>query len=338
LVLHGIPGQAPEPGRRPAGCAFAPRCALAADACLRSMPPLVALAPDHSVRCVQAGAQERVSARASPQPDRAAKPASSVLQVENLVAWHGARRILHGIGFDVPERACVALVGESGSGKTTLARCIAGLHRELGGTMRYRGRELAIGSRARPPELRRRIQYIFQNPYASLNPRRTIGQSIAIALHAFEPASWAATRQRVEAVLEQVALPGFAAKRHPHQLSGGQRQRAAIARALILEPELLICDEVTSALDVSVQAVVVELLGRLQRERGLAMLFVTHNLALVRSIAQQVAVLQGGRIVELGEVARVLERPEAAETRRLIEDAPRFPAALEPHLAPSMAR
>jgi len=183
-----------------------------------------------------------------------------------------------------------------------------------------------VGSRLRSAELRRRIQYIFQNPYASLNPRRSIGQSIAIALAEFEQVRGAEAESRIAAALESVALPAAAAGRFPHQLSGGQRQRAAIARALILEPELLICDEVTSALDVSVQAVIVELLAELQRQRGLAMLFVTHNLPLVRSIAQEVAVMQNGRIVELGEVDRVLDRPAAAETRRLLEDAPRFAA------------
>ena len=202
------------------------------------------------------------------------------------------------------------------------------MHRQLSGRMRFHGQDLAVGSRRRPAELRRRIQYIFQNPYASLNPRRSIGQSIAIALAEFEPLRGAEADRRVTAALESVALPAAAADRFPHQLSGGQRQRAAIARALILEPELLICDEVTSALDVSVQAVIVELLAELQRERGLAMLFVTHNLPLVRSIAQEVAVMQGGRIVEQGAVDRVLEMPAAAETRRLLEDAPRFAAAM----------
>ena len=128
----------------------------------------------------------------------------------------------------------------------------------------------------------------------------------------------------MRAALDQVALPASAAERYPHQLSGGQRQRAAIARALIAVPDLLICDEVTSSLDVSVQAVIVELLGQLQRDRSLAMLFVTHNLALVRSIAQQVAVMQAGRIVEHGTVAEILDRPRSAETRRLLQDSPRF--------------
>jgi peptide/nickel transport system ATP-binding protein len=328
LVLHGIPGQAPEPGRRAAGCSFAPRCALAVDDCRKGPPALAAVGQGHLVRCIRSELREaETGPGAQPAEILGDAASSTVLRVENLTASHGPKQILHGIALDVPARTCLALVGESGSGKTTLARCIAGLHRELGGTMHFHGQDLAPGSRHRPAEIRRRIQYIFQNPYASLNPRRTIGQSIAVALQEFEPVSGATARERVAAALERVALPAASAGRYPHQLSGGQRQRAAIARALIVEPELLICDEVTSALDVSVQAVIVELLDELQRERGLAMLFVTHNLALVRSIAQYVAVMQGGRIVELGSVGQVLDQPKAAETHRLLQDAPRFSTA-----------
>jgi len=327
LVLRGIPGQAPDPGRRPTGCFFAPRCPLSEPACEAAPTPLTLIAPDHALRCLRPGAGER-SASAVAVPAAAKAPAEPLLRVENLTASHGALEILHGLSFDLPVRSCLALVGESGSGKTTLARSIAGLHRELTGSIRFRGESLAAGTRHRPAEARRRIQYIFQNPYASLNPRRRIGRSIAVALGEFESLGRGETERRVRTALEQVALPARMAERYPHQLSGGQRQRAAIARALIAEPGLLICDEVTSSLDVSVQAVIVELLAELQRERGLAMLFVTHNLALVRSIAAEVAVMQAGRIVELGAVEQMLDRPQAAETRRLLQDTPRFEQAL----------
>jgi peptide/nickel transport system ATP-binding protein len=175
--------------------------------------------------------------------------------------------------------------------------------------------------------MRRRIQYIFQNPYASLNPRRSIGQSIAIALQTFESLGQTELRRRIAEVVDQVALPASAIDRRPLELSGGQLQRAAIARALIVTPDLLICDEVTSALDVSVQAVIVSLLRDLQRERGLSMLFITHNLALVRSIAQSVVVMQAGQIIEAGAVGQVLDNPSAEATRRLLADVPRFAAA-----------
>jgi peptide/nickel transport system ATP-binding protein len=328
LLLQGIPGQAPEPGRRGVGCAFAPRCGLVVTGCLSAAPPPVSVASDHVVRCIRADVRDAGRGPgAAPEVSVASGDGAPILRVVDLAAFHGPKQILHGISLDLPARTCVALVGESGSGKTTLARCVVGLHREWTGALRFRGEALAIGARGRPRDVRRRIQYIFQNPYASLNPRHSIGQSIAIALAEFEAVPRIAVRARVAAALERVALPAEVADRFPQQLSGGQRQRAAIARALIVEPELLICDEVTSALDVSVQAVIVELLAELQRERGLTMLFVTHNLALVRSIAQQVAVMQGGRIVELGPVGEVLGRPAAAETRRLLQDAPRFATA-----------
>jgi peptide/nickel transport system ATP-binding protein len=327
-TLSGIPGQAPEPGRRPKGCSFAPRCALALAACSDASPPPVTVGPDHSVRCIRAETREAPRPSGGRPAEVAPDNARPLLEVAGLGASHGPKQILQGISFVLAQRRCLALVGESGSGKTTLARCIAGMHRQLSGSMRFRGTDLAVGARRRPSEFRRRIQYIFQNPYASLNPRRSIGQSIAVALAEFEQLTGAEANKRVDAALESVALTAGAGDRLPHQLSGGQRQRAAIARALILEPELLICDEVTSALDVSVQAVIVELLAELQRERGLAMLFVTHNLPLVRSIAQEIAVLQGGRIVEQGAVDHVLEKPRAAETRRLLKDAPRFAASV----------
>jgi peptide/nickel transport system ATP-binding protein len=184
-------------------------------------------------------------------------------------------------------------------------------------------------ARSRAGEELRAIQYIFQNPYASLNPRRSVGALIAQPLDHFDRPSAQERDRRVFDAIASVSLPAEIANRYPDQLSGGERQRVAIARALVISPELLICDEVTSALDVSVQAGIVELLRRLQRERGLTMLFITHNLALVRSIAQHVVVMQAGRIVEAGPVDELLERPRQAYTRRLLEDVPRYWAATE---------
>jgi peptide/nickel transport system ATP-binding protein len=323
-VLRGIPGQAPEPARRPSGCAFAQRCSQAIDSCRGAPPPPSNVGPDHMVRCILSDRSEAPRGTAAVQSMKPQQIGAALLQITDLRAFHGEIQILKGITLELPRQSCIALVGESGSGKTTLARCIAGLHLKLDGTMRFGDQALAAGSRYRPAEVRRQIQYIFQNPYASLNPRRSVGESIAAPLREFEPLTRQKLRQRVTAALDQVALPVAVADQYPHHLSGGQRQRAAIARALILEPALLICDEVTSSLDVSVQAVIVELLGKLQRERGLSMLFVTHNLPLVRSIAQQVAVMQGGCIVEFGPVGQVLSQPHAAETNRLLRDAPKF--------------
>jgi peptide/nickel transport system ATP-binding protein len=325
-AIHGIAGHAPDPQHRPAGCAFAPRCALVSDACRAQQPPESVSDATHRVLCFHADA----AGPATQQPLRSAPLDSAgqpVLALRNLEAWHGERRILHGVSLSLRAGTCLALVGESGSGKTTLSRSLAGLHHQVAGEIVWHGSPVAAAARARPEAIRRRIQYIFQNPYASLNPRRRIGETLAVAVRQFETVERARLRDRIAAALAGVALPERLAEAYPHQLSGGQRQRAAIARALIVEPELLICDEVTSALDVSVQAVVVELLATLQRERGLGLLFVTHNLALVRNIAQEVAVLQAGHLVEHGPVEDVLARPQAEETRRLLRDAPHFHAS-----------
>jgi peptide/nickel transport system ATP-binding protein len=216
------------------------------------------------------------------------------------------------------------VVGESGSGKTTLARCIAGLHGNWTGEIAFQGTALLPGTRRRSKDVLRRVQYIFQNPYTSLNPRKTIGQIVAQPLEEFLDLPLRQRWDRAAEVLTDVSLGPECMSRYPDQLSGGERQRVAIARALITEPELLICDEVTSSLDVSVQAVIVELLRRIQRERHLAMVFITHNIALVRNIAQDAIVLKSGAVVEAGPVQEVLERPVDPYTIRLMEDVPKL--------------
>jgi len=321
----GIPGHAPEAGAEASRCSFAPRCQLVTAACRERLPERVEVAPGHEVSCIRARDREHLEA-ARPLPPRPSTGAAPMLVVERLRAFYAARRVLHGVTFRVAAGECVALVGESGSGKTTLARCIAGLHAQVEGSMVFKGEPLALEARQRGSNARRHIQYIFQNPYGSFNPRRSIGASLAMALSQFESMTAAEQRSRVQSVLGQVSLPASTAARYPRDLSGGQRQRAAIARALITDPELLICDEITSALDVSVQAVITELLCRLQRERGLAMLFVTHNLAVVRGITQRICVMQGGDLVEEGVTEEVMRRPRSAETQRLLRDAPRFAA------------
>jgi peptide/nickel transport system ATP-binding protein len=242
-------------------------------------------------------------------------------------ASYGPVPVLSGVDLDVPAQSCLAVVGESGSGKTTLARCIVGLHKDWTGEITFAGQPLAGSARQRPQETLKRVQYIFQNPYTSLNPRKTIAQIVAQPLEQFARLSHRERTARVDAVLADVSLGSGYAGRYPDQLSGGERQRVAIARALVVEPELLVCDEVTSALDVSVQAVIVELLRRLQHERQLAMIFITHNLALVRNIAQSTIVLSQGTVVEAGPVEQILENPTNPYTVRLIQDVPRLAAA-----------
>jgi peptide/nickel transport system ATP-binding protein len=322
-VLAGIEGQPPRPGRRPQGCSFAPRCSDAIDACLPAPPP-PALIGSRLVRCIRAAEIQAAEPKRAQVIAAAAGSPAPVLSVRDLTASYGPSPVLSGIELAVAPESCLAVVGESGSGKTTLARCIVGLHKDWSGEVSFDGVPLAAGARKRPKAVLRRIQYIFQNPYTSLNPRKTVGQIVSQQLEHFTGLSFAERSARVIGALREVSLgPDFAA-RFPDQLSGGERQRVAIARALVVEPDLLVCDEVTSALDVSVQAVIVELLRQLQRERHLAMIFITHNLALVRSIAQTAVVLSEGRIVEAGPVGDVLEHPKDPYTARLMEDVPKL--------------
>ena len=328
-TLTGIPGRALSPGDRPPGCHFAPRCTLRVQACDAALPGLRLVAPGHLARCIRA---EEVMSRPLIRAGDTAGPAPAgagegLLRLENVAASYGRTEVVHSVSLALAARECLALVGESGSGKTTIGRAIAGLHKAWTGEITLGGTALAPSARRRGRDTRRRIQYIFQNPYGSLNPRRTIGQIVGQPLQVFGIASGAQAGRRVGDMLERVALSAAYASRYPDQLSGGERQRAAIARALISEPEVLICDEVTSALDVSVQAAIVELLGQLQRDLGLSMLFITHNLPLVRSIAQRVVVLSHGSVAELGAVDQVLADPRAPYTRQLLADTPSLETA-----------
>ncbi len=329
--LIGIGGRAPSPGRRPAGCMFAPRCTFAQERCTVALPELRPIAAGHAVRCVRAEeVRGHMLARARDGAhEEQAITQAPILALTAVSAGYRKRMVVHDVSLQVAPHECLALVGESGSGKTTLARSVAGLHSDRTGQITLNGAPLAGSARDRPREQRRTIQYVFQNPYGSLNPRRTIGHIIRQPLELFGKGSGAETDRKVGEMLDRVSLAASYAERYPEQLSGGERQRVAIARALVCEPSVLVCDEVTSALDVSVQAAIVELLASLQRDLGLAMLFVTHNLPLVRSIAQRVAVMSEGRIVELGGVDQVLEAPAEPYTRRLLSDTPSLEGALE---------
>ena len=326
-ALIGIPGRAPAPGHRPPGCFFAPRCTFVQPACEETMPDLRMVGDKHSVRCLRAEEVRAQAGLVASAADELAAPekGEAVLALREVCAAYGDLQVVHDVNLEVSPRECLALVGESGSGKTTLARSIAGLHQQRTGEILLRGTPLATSSRGRPREARRDIQYVFQNPYGSLNPRRTVGQIVRQPLDLFGGVENA--DRQVDQMLERVALSASYADRYPDQLSGGERQRVAIARALVSGPSVLICDEVTSALDVSVQAAIVELLAELQRDLGLAMLFVTHNLPLVRSIAGRVAVMSTGRIVELGPVEQVIHAPTDEYTRRLLADTPSLETA-----------
>jgi peptide/nickel transport system ATP-binding protein len=226
------------------------------------------------------------------------------------------------VSFAVEPSQCVALVGESGSGKSTFARCIAGLHVPSAGTIAFDGKPVAGAARNRPLEVRRRIQIVFQSPYESLNPRQRVRESIERPLRLLRRMSRTEAQREVQELLQRVRLPARLGDRFPAELSGGERQRVAIARALAAKPDLLVCDEVTSALDVSVQAAVLELLQQLRSELHLSMLFVTHNLGVVASIADSVLVMDRGSLCEVGPVDGVLSSPNHEYTRRLLDAAP----------------
>ena len=336
-TVVGIPGHAALPGSRPNGCTFHPRCEFAQDDCRATFPPVGDVGPAHRVRCWH---HDRVVSEAPPegagQTGRHRIGEDVVLSVRELDARYGSAQALFDINVEVRHNECVALVGESGSGKTTLARCVSGLHKDWTGEVRLGDDVLPESARSRSAAARKDIQYVFQNPYASLNPRRTVGQTIARQLALFYPGARGDTSRRVGECLERVALAGAAANRFPDQLSGGERQRVAIARALAAEPKLLVCDEVTSALDVSVQAAIIELLGKLREEMGLSLLFITHDLALIRTIADRIVVMTEGRIVEQGATEQIFSTPNAEYTRKLLANTPSIEVALGHVSAPTV--
>jgi peptide/nickel transport system ATP-binding protein len=255
--------------------------------------------------------------------------AASVAPVEPLLSVRGLRKTyghfvaLEGADFDLKPGETLAIVGESGSGKSTLAKTLLRLEEPTAGAAHYKGRDLMTLSRRDLFAMRREIQMVFQDPTQSLNPRMTVSQLISEAwvIHPelLPRARW---KDRVVELLGLVGLPAEHVTRYPHQLSGGQRQRIAIARALALEPKLIICDEAVSALDVSIQSQVIKLLARLRSEFNLSYLFIAHDLPVVRDFADRVIVMQGGRIVETGTTERVFTAPREAYTRALLEASP----------------
>ncbi len=249
---------------------------------------------------------------------------SPLLQVKDVALSYGKAQILDGINLTLNPGECTMLLGESGSGKTTLSRCIAGLNDDYSGQVQLWGETMAPSTRKRTNEQRVGVQYVFQSPFSSLNPRRSIGQSLSVPLEMSGEDNAAARKSKVEDALDAVRLGRSFYHRRPGDLSGGERQRAAIARALVNAPSVLVCDEITSALDVSVQASIIALLRTLRQERQLAMLFVTHNIALSRHVADNLAVLNKGKIVDYGPTDEVLEDPKHEYTRELIDDVPKF--------------
>jgi glutathione transport system ATP-binding protein len=256
-----------------------------------------------------------------------------LLTVKDLSVTFDIRRTLFGtvthrlnavskVSFDIHPGETLALVGESGSGKSTIGRTIQQLQKSRSGDIAFQGKLLSTMSAAERFRLRRDVQYIFQDPFASLDPRKTVGFSIAEPINTHALLSGKAVRRRVDELLERVGLTSAHADRYPHEFSGGQRQRVAIARALAGDPKLIIADEALSALDVSIQAQIIALFMDLQAERGLSYLFISHDMAVVEEISHRVAVLYLGQIMEMGSRAQVFETPQHDYTRRLLSAVP----------------
>jgi oligopeptide transport system ATP-binding protein len=231
-------------------------------------------------------------------------------------------KAVDGVSFEIPPGETLGLVGESGSGKSTTGFCVLQLLKPTSGSVRFLGRELTSLRRGELRRLRREMQIVFQDPYSSLDPRMTVGDIVAEPLHVHGVGTRRSRRERVRHLLDAVGFNPVFTNRYPHEFSGGQRQRIGIARSLALGPKLIVCDEPVSALDVSIQAQILDLLKDLQHEFGLTYLFIAHDLAVVRAMSDRIAVMQGGKLVELGPAAEVYEAPRDAYTQELLAAVP----------------
>jgi peptide/nickel transport system ATP-binding protein len=325
--LRGIAGVVAGIGERPPGCAFAPRCPQAQPECTSKAPDLDEVGPAHWARCLFWHDTPALQAE-PPLEARAALDQPALLSISGLTAGYhssaGHTAAARSVSFAIRPSEAVALVGESGSGKTTIARCIAGLHTDGSGEMVFDGKPLPWGAKKRSRELRRTIQIVFQNPYDSLNPRQPIQDQVARPAMLLRGMSRSEARREAQTMLGKVRLPARTGDRYPDELSGGERQRVAIARALIAQPRLLVCDEITSALDVSVQGAVLDLLAELQADLGLALLVISHDLGVVASVADRVIVLNAGQIREEAPTGQLLSTPQDEYTKMLLETAPRL--------------
>ena len=338
--LAAITGSVPKPEEEIPGCRFAPRCPLATPQCQTAAPLFRDLAPNHGVACHLADTPlPEAQADAAVSKDDAPPP-TPVLQVTGLRVWFprqsglfrrtvGYVKAVDGIDFTLWPGETLALVGESGCGKTTAGKALVGLAPINAGSIVVHGKTDLNGlhPRALRP-FRQTIQMIFQDPFSSLDPRLTIGETIAEGMEIHQPGLTSNERQtRMTDLIAKVGLPADALRRYPHQFSGGQRQRIGLARSLAVNPAVVICDECTSALDVSVQAQILNLLKDLQHELGLAYLFITHDLGVVSFLAERIAVMYLGRIVEHGQTAEVMTSPRHPYTKALLAAAPTLDSA-----------
>ena len=336
--LIAIRGKVPSASEVVGRCAFADRCDWALDQCRAGTPALASLSPGRFTACIRRAeiapemrglrAAALEAAEAPAPPDTTIQP---IVRAANIIKNFAGRRgrvvqALKGVSIEVRPGESVGLVGESGSGKTTLGRTLVGLETPTGGTIEIAGRDasdFAAMTNADRAATRRTIQMVFQDPYSTLNPRHSVRRSLSEAIGTTGSFAAPVIDARIAELLREVGLPEHYAERRPSSLSGGERQRVAIARALSVKPKVLVCDEPVSALDVSVQAQILNLFKRLQAELGLSYLFITHDLAVVRQVAERIYVLYLGEIVEQGPAEEVIGRPKHPYTKRLIDSIPR---------------
>jgi peptide/nickel transport system ATP-binding protein len=325
----------------PKGCRFAPRCDFAEGACFEERQVLLPVADAHEVACRRVEEVEQLAAAHKTDSTYVALAGAaddSLLDVADLSITYDRKHrlalsqrrplvIVRDVAFDLRVRETFSLVGESGSGKSTIARTVGGLLRPLSGQLTFEGRDLAATVESRSKEIRREIQLVLQNPDASLNPRQRVHQIVGRPLELFFGLHGRARREGVAQALESVKLDAAFASRYPDELSGGERQRIAIARALAAKPRLMLCDEILSALDVSVQTSIVELLRELQAEQGIAYLFISHDLAVVRSLSHRVGVLYLGELCEVGTAEEVYAPPYHPYTHMLLSAVPEIDGA-----------
>ena len=342
--LYSIPGTPPDLINPPASCRFSPRCRHAQDRCRSEQPPLAGEHPAHSYACFfpvgSAEADVRTRSSATMEPLVTEKITAGTVGdvllaakdlVKNFPVTRGAvlqRRVgwlsaVADVSFDIRRGETLGLVGESGCGKTTIGRMIVGLEKSTSGTISFAGTDLAKSSGREYRHERRRIQYMFQDSYASLDPRMRAGTILREPLVVQRVGSRREQEAKVREMLGHVGLPASAADRYPHEFSGGQRQRLGFARALMLNPELIVADEPVSALDVSIQAQVLNMMRDLQRDFGLTYLFISHDLSVVRYLSNHIGVMYLGKLVEIGPADDVYLRPAHPYTRGLIDSAPK---------------
>jgi peptide/nickel transport system ATP-binding protein len=325
------------PGRPPArvvldSCSFAPRCPHALDACRDGYIELLDVGGGHMARCIRTDEIAARPVEASPLATPEVSP-EALLEVDEVRSQYARAPTpaVRGVSFEIASGETLGIVGESGSGKSTLLRAIVGLHPPTGGVIRFRGVPLAAQAVKRPRALRRELQIVFQDPDSSLNPRHTVFDIVRRPIRLFrDDVRHSGERAAVIELLESVKLPTGLLHRYATELSGGQKQRIALARAFAARPSLLLCDEVTSALDVSVQATIIELIAELAARFGAAVIFVSHDLAVVRTIAGRALVMKNGEVCEQGETERLFVAPTHPYTRELLAAIPELDRAAVP--------